>query len=99
MLRKARDTRLALLEVGHAATELLLTRLCADVSKLMYHPRLNGDRIDYQILGRFDQHLRLSAETTLGGELPDTPWWQATTGVKHGGLGLRAGATPTQLAP
>ena len=45
VLKKARDTRLALLEVGHSATELVLTRLCADVSKLSYQLRLNGDRV------------------------------------------------------
>ena len=68
---------------------MVLARQSVDVSKLLYHLRLNGDRLDDRILGRFDQHLRLSVETTLGGELADTSWWQATTGVKHGGLGLR----------
>ena len=46
---------------------------------------------------RFDNNLRAAVETTLGGDLPDTSWQQATTGVTHGGLGLRSAET-TALA-
>eukprot|EP00973_Karenia_brevis_P040460 5591648-Karenia_brevis.AAC.1 len=38
------DLRSAILEIDHPQTELVLTRQCADVSKLMYQMRLNGDR-------------------------------------------------------
>ena len=48
MARKAvLDTatlRAAICGIDHPATELVLTRQCADVAKLMYHLRLNGDR-------------------------------------------------------
>eukprot|EP00973_Karenia_brevis_P058777 8185123-Karenia_brevis.AAC.1 len=63
----------------------------------MYQMRLNGDRFNEIILERFDSDMRISVESTLGGELSDTSWWQATTGVKHGGLGLRT-AKSTVLA-
>ena len=95
VLRKARDTRLALLEVGHAATELLLTRLCADVSKLSYQLRLNGDRIRDERLQAFDHDLREAVQLVAGGDLPDTAWEQCALGVKKGGLGLR---TATQVS-
>eukprot|EP00973_Karenia_brevis_P075845 10538100-Karenia_brevis.AAC.1 len=61
--------------------ELVLTRQCADVSKLMCHMRINGARIDDNILQEFDRDLRISIATVLGGELADNSWWQATTGV------------------
>ena len=67
-------------EVGHAPTELILTRQCVDVSKLMYHMRINGDRLDETILSAFDGSLRVAVETILGGELPDMSWWQANAG-------------------
>ncbi len=86
---KARATRLALLHVDHAPTELVLTRLCADVSELSYQLRLNGDRVGRARLAAFDRDLRTAVETTLGGELPDSAWQQCTTGVTWGGLGLR----------
>eukprot|EP00973_Karenia_brevis_P036259 5000950-Karenia_brevis.AAC.1 len=66
------DLRTAILDIDHVPTELVLTRQCADVSKLMYHLRINGDRIDHDLLDRFDHNLRSSIETALGGELPDT---------------------------
>ena len=33
---------------------------------------------------------RAAVEITLGGDLPDTSWLQATTGVTFGGLGFGA---------
>ena len=59
--------------------------------------RLNGDRLSDDILEKFDSHMRISVETTLGGELSDMSWWQANMGVKGGGLGLRT-ARSTSLA-
>ena len=36
----------------------------------------------------FDGQLRASVSASLNGDLPDHSWWQATTGVTCGGLGL-----------
>ena len=79
--------------MDHAPTELVLTRQCADVSKLLYHMRINGDILDHDLLASFDGQLRASVATSLAGDLPDHSWWQATTGVAVGGLGLRTAVT------
>ena len=34
-------------------TEMMLTKQCADVSKLMYHMRINGDVLDHDLLASF----------------------------------------------
>ena len=81
--------RLNILDINDAPTEVVLTRQCADVSKMMYHLRVNGDRICDDTLASFDQNLRVSFESILGGDLTDTSWWRATSGVKFGGLRLR----------
>ena len=88
-LDKAARTHKALLDIGHAPTELVLTRQCGDVAKLSYHLRLNGDRVPDHLLQAFDQDLRVSVEHILGGSLPDSAWEQCGTGVSPGGLGLR----------
>ena len=49
----------------------------------MYHTRINGDML------AFGWQLRASVSASLCGDLPDHSWWQATTGVTCGGLGLR----------
>ena len=87
------ELRSAINGVDHAPTELVLTRQCADVSKLMYHMRINGDLLDHDLLASFDGQLRASVATSLAGDLPDHSWWQATTGVAVGGLGLRTAVT------
>jgi hypothetical protein len=97
-VNKCMDLRAAITEIDHTLTELVLTRQCSDVSKLTYHLRTNGDRIDDGILATFDRHLRYSIEHTLGGELSDTSWWQATTGVLFGGLGLRTARSTAHAA-
>ena len=89
---KTAELRSAIVEVSHPATELVLTRQCADVSKLSYQLRTNGDRIDSVLLERFDADLRCAAETIIGGDVPDSSWWQATIGVRQPGLGLRQAA-------
>ena len=81
--------RCVLAGIGHAATELVLTRQCADVSRLVYQMRINGDRIQESLLANFDGDLRASLEIVLGSNLPDAAWWQAALGVGSGGLGLR----------
>ena len=61
------------------------------------HMHAYGDRIESGSLSRFDNNLRAAVEITLGGDLPDTSWLQATTGVTFGGLGFRS-AESTALA-
>ena len=92
-MRACDELRSAINGVDHAPTELVLTRQCADVSKLMYHMRINGDILDHDLLASFDGQLRASVVTSLAGDLPDHSWWQATTGVTVGGLGLRTAVT------
>ena len=70
-------------------TEMVVTRQCADVSKLMYQMRINGHLLDQDLLAAFDGQMRVSVSASLSGDLPDHSWWQATTGVTCGGLGLR----------
>ena len=88
-VRACDELRSAITGVDHAPTEMVLTRQCADVSKLMYHMRINGDVLDHDLLASFDGQLRASVSNSLCGDLPDHSWWQATTGVSVGGLGLR----------
>ena len=92
-VRACDELRSAINGVDHAPTELVLTRQCADVSKLLYHMRINGDILDYDLLASFDGQLRASVASSLAGDLPDHSWWQATTGVAVGGLGLRTAVT------
>ena len=86
-VRACDELRSAINGVDHAPTELVLTRQCADVSKLMYHMRINGDILDHDLFASFDGQLRASVATSLSGDLPDHSWWQATTGVTVGSLG------------
>ena len=85
-VRACDEMRSAIVSVDHARTETVLTRQCADVSKLTYHMRINGDD---DLLASFDGQLRASVGASLCGDLQDHSWWQATTGVACGGLGLR----------
>ena len=96
-VKKTNELREVICDIGHAPTELILTRQCADVSKLMYHIRINGGRLDAGILAAFDGGLRVAVETALGYELPSLSWWQATCGVAYAGPGLRT-AECTSLA-
>ena len=45
----------------------MLTRQRADVSKLMYHMRINGDFLDHDLLASFDGRLRASVSACLCG--------------------------------
>ena len=84
----ANEMRSATGSVDYASTEMVFTRQCADVSMLMYHMRINGDMLDQELLVAFDGQLRASVSASHNGDLPDRSWWQATTGVSCGGLGL-----------
>ena len=87
-VRACDELRSAINGVDHAPTELVLTRQCADVSKLMYQLRINGDILDHDLFASFDGQLRASVSNSLCGDLPDHSWWQATRCV-----GWRPGAT------
>ena len=98
---KTRALHEAIGSIDHPATELVLTRRCADVSKLTYTLRCSGDKVAEAVLEEFDGGVRSALERALGGSIRDTSWWQATTGVRHGGLGLRestAACLPAFLA-
>ena len=71
------EMRSAIGSVDHAPTKMVLTRQCADVSKLVYHMRIKD------LLVAFDGQLRASVSASLK---KATCW---TTGVSCGGLGLR----------
>ena len=87
---KARAKQEAIASLAHPAAELVLTRRCADVSNITYWMRCYGDRVPHDISSQFDAQLRRALEDTLGGDLHDAAWWQATLGVTTGGgLGLR----------
>ena len=82
-------------EVGDAATEFVLKSECADVCKATYALRLNGDRIPEDSLAHFETAFRDSIGCTLGGEVGDEPWAQATCATREGGLGAR---TPLEVS-
>ena len=90
-VRTCDELRSASNGVDHAPTEFVLKRQCADVSKLMYYMRINGDILDHDLLASFDWQFRASVATSLAGDLPDHSWWQATTGVTVGGLAVTVG--------
>ena len=78
-VRACDEVRSAIGSVDHAPIEMVFTRQCADVSKLMYHMRINGDLLDQDLLVAFDGQSRpLSA-----------PRSKTITGVTCGGFGLR----------
>ena len=77
-------------QVQDAATEVVLKKACADVSKVVYTLRLNGDRLAQAgNLPRYSGLLRDSLARSLGGDVGDHGWQQATCGTSEGGLGLR----------
>ena len=73
--------------VEGAATELVLTRKCADVCRVSDLLSCCGDRIDEADLEDFDRALRYAVGPVARGDLEEEAWMQATIGVKHGGLG------------
>ena len=93
IVKKAASLREKITEIDDTATELILLRLCADVSKLTYSLRVQGDRIPSQSLQRFDEDLKASLEKVLGDSFEWHSWAQACTGVIEGGLGFRCGDT------
>ena len=73
-----------------AATQVVLNKFCADVSKVIYALRLNGDHlVTAGDLTRYSSLLRDSLARSLGWDVGDDGWHQATCGTSEGGLGLR----------
>eukprot|EP00973_Karenia_brevis_P020229 2776446-Karenia_brevis.AAC.1 len=68
---------------------MVLRGSCADVSKVMYQLRLNGDLLDESDLAVLGTIQRTGVAHTLGGDVGDLAWMQATRGRQSGGLGLR----------
>ena len=66
-------------------TEMVLTRQCADVSKLS----TTCASTVTSWTTTCDGQLRASISASFCGDLPDHSWWQATTGGSCGGFGVR----------
>ena len=63
------------------AVELILKRKCADVGKVMYTLRANGDLFTSSELETYDELMRDSLGRTLGGDVSEHGWMQATCGA------------------
>ena len=75
-VRACDEMRSAIVNADHANTEMVLTRQCADVSKLMCRMRINGDVLDHDLLASFDEQLRGLVSASLCGD----SWWQPPRG-------------------
>ena len=82
-------TREAIASLGDAATELVLTRSCADVCKVTHLLRAHGVDISDAAASGFDDGLASALQTTLAAPLHAEALSQASMGVKDGGLGVR----------
>ena len=82
-------TRIAIAEIGDAATELILTRLCADVNKVNHLLRANGPYFREETLQEFDDGLTAGLATALAGPLHEEAVIQTSLGVREAGLGAR----------
>ena len=76
-------------EVDDPATQIVLRCSCADVSKVVYQLRLSGDKMTDAELEGLGKNQRTGTAQTLGGDIGDLAWAQATAGRKKAGLGLR----------
>ena len=72
-----------------------MTRRCGDVANFGYWLRCYGDTVRGEAAQIFDQDLRSSFESTIGGQILGTSWWQSNISVDKAGLGLR---TATDIA-
>jgi hypothetical protein len=68
---------------------MVLRCSCADVSKVVYQLRLSGDKMTDAELEGLGKIQRTGTAQTLGGDIGDLAWAQATAGRKKAGLGLR----------
>jgi len=76
-------------EVEDPATELVLTKKCADVTRLQYLLRVGGLGCSDLSLQAFDTTMQASLQRILGAPLPPDSLLRAATGVGDGGLGFR----------
>lgn len=74
---KIRGRRAAMQHLEHAPTEMVISRLCACVSALMYQLRVAGDLVDPAARKKHSASLRGAIEVILGGGLTDEAWEQA----------------------
>ena len=67
--RACDEMRSAIVSVDHAPTEMVLIRQCADVSKLVYHMRINGDLLDQDLLAAFVGQMCTTGVTCCGSRM------------------------------
>ena len=84
--------------VDDPATELVLTRKCADVAHIMYLLRVCGDMLDADDLAPYDCQLKSAVEWILRGDMDDNSWTQSGLGVRQGGLGMRSASQCALIA-
>jgi hypothetical protein len=88
----------ALCTLAEAPVEMVLGRLCADVSKVNYLLRLAGASLSPEVVSCHDSEQRRFLGTLLGGGLHDMAFAQAALGVRDGGLGFRTAALTREVA-
>ena len=89
---KTSELHTAIDDLDDPATQMVLRGSCADVVKVTYLLRLNGDKFIDSELEALGKTQREGVATTLEGEIGDLAWSQATEQTKRGGLGLRSAA-------
>ena len=91
----------AIAQLNDTASELILLRKCADVSRIVHLLRAAGTSVHPNALLDYDNVLALSVERCLGGQFDELARLQASLGVADGGIGMRqasATALPAFLA-
>ena len=79
----------AISSIGDTGVELVLTRKCANVCKIVNLLRAVGPDLDDTCTKLFDDALDCITSRIVGGHLPETALNQAAFGTQSGGLGLR----------
>ena len=82
----------ALATLEDPATELVLTRQCLNVCKVMYTLRSDGAALSPEALSRYDEVIGHALDRILGSRLGESSAQQAAAGVSEGGLGFRRAA-------
>ena len=88
----------AVATLAEAPVEMILGRLCADVSKVNHLLRLAGDTLSPEVVSSHDTKQQRFLGTLLGGGLHDMTFAHAAPGVRDGGLGFRTAAVTRQAA-
>ena len=95
VVTKTGDLHDSIGEIDDPATQMVLRGSCADVNKVVYLLRLNGDKMNKSELDELGVIQRSGVAHTLSGDIGDLAWSQATNAQKRAGLGLRSA---TELA-